>query len=91
MASGLLDYMALGTILKETGLPVATSSTSTSTSRTAGHGTICHGTPTTSGKRAAAELPYVHPRIIKDFVGWVRDRGVIIPVQRLVLPLAMTK
>jgi len=54
MASGLLDYIALGTILKETGLTLTTSSTSTSTSRTAGHGTICHGTPTTRGKRAAA-------------------------------------
>jgi len=25
-----------------------------------------------------SKAPYVHPRIIKDFVGWVSDRGVII-------------
>ena len=90
MASGLLDYMALDTILKETGLTVTTSSTSTSTSGTAVLGTICHRTLTTRGKRAAAKLPCTHPRIMKDFVGWVGDRGIIIQVQRLVLPLAMT-
>ena len=25
-----------------------------------------------------SKAPYVHPHIIKDFVGWVSDRGVII-------------
>ncbi|MEC7905624.1 MAG: hypothetical protein VYC82_00190, partial [Verrucomicrobiota bacterium] len=25
-----------------------------------------------------SKAPFVHPRIIKDFVGWVSDRGVII-------------
>ncbi|MDB2347807.1 hypothetical protein N9V84_07925 [Verrucomicrobiales bacterium] len=42
------------------------------------------------GKACCSKAALVHPRIMKDFVGWVGDRGIIIQVQRLVLPLAMT-